>query len=118
MDTAFFAKPLFLIPAMVGPIFILAGLFMKTYPPKKINYLYGYRTRRSMKNQESWDFAQQYSAKEMIKLGFGFIILSIVGLFVDFNKIAELIVALGVMIWSTVALFRKTENTLKQKFPE
>ena len=40
-----------LIPAiMVG----IGARFLK-HPPKTINALYGYRTARSMKNQETWN---------------------------------------------------------------
>ncbi|MDA0356796.1 MAG: SdpI family protein, partial [Bacteroidetes bacterium] len=57
-----FDNPLFLIPSTSGLIFMLAGFIMLKLPPKKINSLYGYRTRSSMKNQERWDFSQKYSA--------------------------------------------------------
>ena len=33
--------------------------FMKA-PPKNINASFGYRTARSMKNQDTWDFAHRY----------------------------------------------------------
>ncbi len=46
---------------------IVSFVFMK-FPPKKINYLYGYRTRRSMANQEIWKVANEYSAKMMVKI--------------------------------------------------
>jgi uncharacterized membrane protein len=36
------------------------------YPPKKINYLYGYRTKQSMRNNETWSFANKYAAKLLI----------------------------------------------------
>ncbi len=45
----------------IGPfIFVLARVF-QTWPPKKINHFYGYRTPRSMRNQDTWDEAQRYS---------------------------------------------------------
>lgn len=56
-------------------LFLPLGLFMaisvifKLYPPKKINNFYGYRTTRSVKSQQAWDFAQRYSAKKMIMAG-------------------------------------------------
>ena len=31
--------------------------------PKEINYVYGYRTKRSMMNEETWRFANQYFEK-------------------------------------------------------
>lgn len=46
-----------------GIISILAGIILLKKPPKRINFLYGYRTNKSMRNQQSWDFAQMYSGK-------------------------------------------------------
>lgn len=42
---------------------IIFGRIMFVRPPKKINDLYGYRTPRSMKNQDTWDFAHKYCGK-------------------------------------------------------
>ena len=54
-----------LIPAaMIG-----FGLMLLKKPPKKVNGLFGYRTSRSMKNQDTWDFAQQYMGKVWWKWG-------------------------------------------------
>ena len=54
-----------LIPAiMVG----IGARFLK-HPPKTINALYGYRTARSMKNQETWNFAHETCGKLWVRLG-------------------------------------------------
>ena len=50
-------------------ILIFGFIFIKR-PPKNINYLYGYRTTMSMKNQDTWDFAHRYAGKVWIILGF------------------------------------------------
>ena len=50
-------------------ILTVVGVVFWMYPPKKINGLYGYRTTRSCKSQEAWDFAQRYSAKLMTIFG-------------------------------------------------
>jgi len=47
-------------------ILLISFIFVK-FPPKKINHLYGYRTRRSMTNQEIWKVANKYSAELMVK---------------------------------------------------
>jgi uncharacterized membrane protein len=54
---------------IVAPVILLASLLMKIWPPKKINYLYGYRTPRSMKNQLNWNIANTYSADLMMWAG-------------------------------------------------
>lgn len=56
--------------------FLVVGVVFWMYPPKKINGLYGYRTTRSCKSQESWDFAQRYSAKLMTILGLAALIVT------------------------------------------
>ena len=59
-------------------IFTVIGLVFWMYPPKKINEFYGYRTTRSRKSQEAWDFAQRYSAKLMTILGLAALIVAAV----------------------------------------
>ena len=54
-----------LIPAMM----IGFGLMLLKKPPSKVNGLVGYRTSRSMKNQDTWDFAQRYMGKVWWKWG-------------------------------------------------
>ena len=55
-----------LIPA----ILMIAGRMMWKHCPKTINMAYGYRTKRSMTNMETWKFAYDYCGKLWWKLGF------------------------------------------------
>ena len=57
-------------------IWTVVGVVFWTYPPKKINEFYGYRTTRSRKSQEAWDFAQRYSAKLLTIFGFAALIVA------------------------------------------
>lgn len=57
------------IPIIVGALLFIAALVFLKFPPKKINSYYGYRTRRAFHDQQSWDFAQRYSAKFMALVG-------------------------------------------------
>ena len=64
-----------LIPAsMIG----LGRLFTKN-PPKKVNGFYGYRTSRSMKNQNTWDFAHEYCGRLWVKMGWALVPLAALG---------------------------------------
>ena len=65
-------------PHLIGVIFLLAGLIQKRFPPKHINGLYGYRMPSAMKNQQTWDEANGFSARYMIKLGLIMIAIGIV----------------------------------------
>ncbi len=57
-------NPLTLILGVTGLIFYVAGYIQFKYPPKKINHFYGYRTKKSMRSQEVWNYAQTFSAKK------------------------------------------------------
>ncbi|MDB9922020.1 SdpI family protein [Polaribacter sp.] len=48
-----------------GLLFFVSILFWK-FPPKKINKLYGYRTYRTMQNNEIWNFANATFNKNLI----------------------------------------------------
>ena len=50
-------------------ILTVGGAVFWACPPRQINEFYGYRTTRSRKSQEAWDFTQKYSAKMMTVLG-------------------------------------------------
>lgn len=51
----------YMITGLLLPTLLVGlGAVFRTHPPKNINMAYGYRTSRSMKSQESWDFANRY----------------------------------------------------------
>ena len=60
---------------MVGVIFILPviitviGYIMNKFPPKKVNWFIGYRSRKSMKDELIWKIANQYCGKLWIRIG-------------------------------------------------
>ena len=66
-------------------IMTLTGHFMITSPPKKINNIIGYRTKRSMKNIDTWSFAQRFSGKQMKNSGITMLISSIILLLLVLN---------------------------------
>lgn len=109
-------NPLFIICFSVGLIFIATGFFMFRFPPKNINSLYGYRTKSSMKNLERWNFAQKFSAKEMMKLGAFLILASLIPLLLEFTEALNLIIALSLTLLGLTVFFIKVENAIKEKF--
>ena len=109
-------NPLFNITFFGGLVFMLAGFVQFQFPPKKINSLYGYRTNSSMKNQERWDFAQKFSAKELMKLGGLLTGSSLLALITNFNDSINLIIGLFLMVAMVIILFLRVENAVKTKF--
>lgn len=60
--------------AVLLPLMMLGfGFLFYKRPPKKINYLFGYRSSLSLKNRDTWDFAHKHCGK--IWLIFGTILL-------------------------------------------
>ena len=116
MITSLFDNPLFNICFLVGVIFIAAGILMLQFPPKKINSLYGYRTKSSMKDQDRWRFAQKFSAKEMVKLGVFLILASVTALVTNFNDSINLIIGTSLVMIGLAVLFIKVERAIKTKF--
>jgi uncharacterized membrane protein len=111
-----FDSGIFVISGSSGLLFILAAVLLIVIPPRKINALYGYRTKRSMKSQEAWDFAQLYSAKKMIFWGIILIAFSLIGLLFSLNETAEFLVGLLAMSAGIGIPIYQTEKELKRKF--
>lgn len=101
---------------LLGGIFVVTGLIMYIFPPKKINSLYGYRTTKSMKNQERWGFAQKYAAKVMIVLGVAYIFLLILFSVFDLNKEIQLGIGLGSLLLLAICIFFIVEKKLAKHF--
>jgi uncharacterized membrane protein len=105
------------MPFLLGIVFTSLALIMLKFPPKKINQLYGYRTPRAMKNQESWDFAQKYSSLKMIKGGLFLFFFSFIKVGIPFSESVELILGFGSMLLVIIYLLFTTEKAIKKKFP-
>ena len=89
----FLVENLLFTSFLSGIIFMITGFVMFKFPPKNINMLYGYRTTRSMKNQEQWDFSQKYSAKLLIFCGVFLILTSNISLIITINNKAKLFIS-------------------------
>jgi uncharacterized membrane protein len=107
-------NPLFIIPVVIGVIFILLGMIVKRFPPKKINMIYGYRTSQSMQNQEKWDFAQRYFARESVKFGFCMAGISIAGLVWHPGELVATAISLSLMILIAIFIIYRVEKALRK----
>lgn len=109
----FFLEPLF----FTGLLFIILGCIMLRYPPKDINYMYGYRTKRSMKNQVNWDFAQKYSSKLMLKYGVFMCLIQLVlfSIFHSLNSLNKIILSIVFIVFSVILFIWSVEQKLKQR---
>lgn len=108
-----FENPFFSVLSLVGSICLIISFIFKYFPPKKINYLYGYRSARSMKSQELWDFAQRHSPMQMIYASVSMLALSVLGLFIESQKIIWMWIALALMCFLFLYFCSRTECELK-----
>ena len=96
-------------------------LFRKT--PKEINYVYGYRTKRSMMNEETWKFANQYFGKVWYLCGLISVPLSVIAIALVFGNGPGTVGTIGGIITMLqmiplVGAIIPTEIALKKNFDE
>ncbi|MBL7472568.1 SdpI family protein [Robertkochia sediminum] len=108
--------PLSVIPLITGACFLIAGWIMLKWPPKKINWYYGYRTSTAMKNQETWDFAQRYAAKELVKTAVLLIILGLLLSMVTLNVPLSLFLGVLLQLIVLIIMILRIEKAIKNRF--
>ena len=109
--------PLLTILVLGGLIFFVAAWIQAKYPPKKINHFYGYRTNTSMKSQEVWDFAQQYSAEKLKRCGLFLILIGTASAFFSLNGVSSICAGFSILVLAPVYTIIQVEKKLKEKFP-
>lgn len=97
-------------------LLLIVALVWKFYPPKEINSLYGYRTTKSMKNKETWKFANMYASMWLVRLT---ALLFMIAIFLySWPVDTELIEVymIGPVIISLIVVIIRTENYLSKVF--
>lgn len=77
---------------------------------------YGYRTRRSMLNQNTWMEANRYAPILMIRLGLGCILLGICFSFFIGNLTVHISLMAGIALIAVVLILVLTEKRLNTLF--
>ena len=106
-----------LLPALM---IVLGKEFIKN-PPKTINGIYGYRTPRSKKNQDTWNFAHLYCGQLWWKIGWVMLPLAVIGMLPAIKKNDNIVGVMGtvVIIAECIVLFASiffVERALVKKF--
>jgi len=102
---------------LIGVTFWGSGWLTQKFPPKKINPIYGYRTRRSRKSKEAWVYAQKRSSEMMKLAGLAVILFSLpVCLIPQLGEVARVILITLIMIVVLCIMIFKIENELKERF--
>jgi len=109
------------IVAIIPIIMIVVALIWKKNPPKQINSAYGYRTTRSLKSQETWDFAHKYMGKLLLYIGLIQFIPSLIPIIILRNEDNNILgISMIIIIATQIALLWipiiPTEMALKKRF--
>ena len=104
----------FLLSVLFGLPLLIAGIIQYFFPPKEINSLYGYRTKRSMKNNHNWKIAQIYSAKLLIVFGLSYSIIAFISLFIKIELMGFEIFLLLLLIVHCGVIFVLVEKRLRK----
>lgn len=100
-------------------IFFICGFAIYKHTPKKINYLYGYRTSMSCKNEDTWIFANKYCGRIYFYTGIITAILSPIFAFIyhiSHNNAIILVIFCNAPIISLFVPIFFTEKALRKHF--
>ena len=108
-----------LIPAVM----LVFGFLFTKKAPKNINYIFGYRTARSMKNENTWEFAHKYLGKIWVKTAFALSPVALVPMFFVIEKSKDTVGTVGMVIcYFEVAVLLLSiipaERALKKNFDQ
>lgn len=110
--------------ASLTPITMIGfGLLFMKKAPDDINYVFGYRTGRSMKNKDTWSFAHKYIGRLWFFCGVIILPLSIIPMFFVLGKTTDVVGMTGgiivmVQLIPLVGTIIPTEAALKKTFDD
>lgn len=108
---------------LIPLVMLVFGRIFERHAPGRVNGVYGYRTARSMKNQETWDFAHQCCGRIWQRAG---IILGLVSVTVSvfaltLGESGAGFVCIALIALQTMVLIGSiypVERALKERFDE
>ena len=114
---------MFIMVLLIPLTMIFFGWLLFRRTPKEINYVYGYRTKRSMMNEETWRFANQYFGKVWYLCGLILAPLSVIAIAIVFGKGPGIVGTVGGIITMLqmlplIGAIVPTESELKKNFDE
>ena len=106
-----------LIPA----IMLGTGKLMQRNTPKDINWIIGYRSAMSMKNEDTWAFAHKVAGAFSWKWGWGTLVVTIIAMLLLIGQSVELVSSAGCILMflqliPVLAVIPHTEKALRNTF--
>lgn len=112
---------MFLMDLLIPITMIGFGKLFMHHVPDEINYVFGYRTRMSTKNRDTWRFAHEYCGKLWFIWGCVMLLISIVALLAVMGKDTDTVGSIGgwvvcIQMVPLVGSIFPTERALRKKF--
>lgn len=108
----------FILDIIIPLVMLIAGVLSAKKPPKNINVLVGYRTERSQKSKQAWNFAQKYFGILFLKTGVAVTLVASLVVLKSSEKVWS-IECVILIVLQTISVFVPiilTEKKLKSKF--
>lgn len=108
---------------MIPGMLLLFGWIFQNQAPKSINGVYGYRTKRSMRDQSSWDFAQAMFGRLAFRWGLYELPVTLLAMLAVLGRGETTVgtmggVLCGVLCLPFFVMIWQIEKALKRQFPE
>lgn len=104
-------NPYYYVLSVNGLLFVFSLIFY-FFPPKKINHLYGYRTPKSMKNDDVWQYANTFFTKQFLIYSaislVASLVLASINSSITWQPMAILLLSIGVAVLKTEQSINKT----------
>jgi len=106
---------------LIPVIMLIAGKLFRTNAPKNINWIIGYRTAMSMKNEDTWVFAHKYAGSFYWKWGWVVLVFSIIFMLFVLGQSVEIVSTAGCILMflqliPLIAVIPHTEKALHHTF--
>jgi uncharacterized membrane protein len=108
-----------ILPQLIlAAVWLLAGLVMLKYPPKKINPLYGYRTMASMRSIEAWHYAQRLASRKFILTALLLFAVAIAEWIIEVSAPWHALTLIASLILALMYIVSSVEKQLTKRFPQ
>ena len=106
---------------LIPVLMIVIGAVFSKHAPREINMLLGYRTARSMKNRDTWEFAHRHCGRVWFLAGWILLPLSALPLFFVMGRGEDVVGTVGsivtlVEVAVMIACIFPTELALRKRF--
>ena len=107
--------------SLIPLVMLVFGIIFSKVAPKNINILFGYRTERSMKNEDTWQFAHKHIGRTWTIVGIPMLVVSVIAMVLAMRAGETAMTAAATMlsivqIVVLVAAIFPTERALENTF--